>query len=85
MKPLIAEKAKEQEVTHTEQDYQKSGNPVHTDKELARAAGVPHDTIHKAAVIDGKADEETKDKSRSGETTCGVLRRGKLKVVHGFS
>jgi hypothetical protein len=39
LKPIIEEKAKEKKVTHTNQGYQKSGNPpVHTAKELAKAA-----------------------------------------------
>jgi hypothetical protein len=40
LKPIIEEKAKEKEITHTNQGYQKSGNPpLHTDKKLAKAAG----------------------------------------------
>lgn len=33
--------------------------------------GVSHDTIHKAKVIQEKADEETKEKLREGETYDG--------------
>jgi hypothetical protein len=59
LKPLIEEKAKEKEITHTNQGYQKSGNPpIHTDKELAKIAGVSHDTIHKAKVINNEASPE---------------------------
>lgn len=70
MKPLLEAKAKEKQATHTEQGYQISGKAViHTDDELARVANVSHDTMHKAAVIDEKADEPTKEKLRKGETT----------------
>jgi transposase len=41
-------RAKEKEASHTKQGYQKSDNPVHTAKELAKAAKVSHDTIAKA-------------------------------------
>ena len=55
--------------THTEQGYQKSDNPEHTAKELAKAAGVSHDTIHKVETIEAKAagasvQPETKVKRR---------------------
>lgn len=39
LKPVIAEKAKENQASHTEQGYQKSDKAVDTKKELARAAG----------------------------------------------
>lgn len=69
LKPVIAERAKEKQASHTEQGYQKSDKAVHTTKELAKAAGVSHDTIHKVEVIREKADPEVIDKLRKGETT----------------
>jgi len=48
---VIAEKAKEKQSTHTEQGYQKSDKAKHTAKELAKVAGVSHDTIHKVEAI----------------------------------
>jgi len=69
LKPLIAEMAKENLVTHTEQGYQKSDKAVTTSNELAKVAGVSHDTIHKASVISEKATEEVKEQLRSGETS----------------
>lgn len=39
LKPMIAEKAKERQATHTEQGYQKSDKAEHTAKELAKVAG----------------------------------------------
>lgn len=67
LKPIIAEKAREKLATHTEQGYQKSDKAVTTAKELAKAAGVSHDTIHKVESIEKNAPEEVKEKARSGE------------------
>lgn len=67
LKPLIAEKAKKQQANHSEQGYQKSDKAVHTAKELAKTAGVSHDTIHKVEVIEAEASEQTKQQVRSGE------------------
>jgi len=74
LKPLIAAKAKENERIRKGNQpgatIQKSGNlPIGTDRELAKAAGVSHDTIHKAAVIAEKAPEEVKERLRAGETS----------------
>jgi N6-adenosine-specific RNA methylase IME4 len=46
---------------------QNSGKAVDTDKEIAKDAGTSHDTIHRTRVIMEKADDETKDKLRTGE------------------
>lgn len=62
LKPIIEEKAKEQQITHTEQGYQKSDKAIHTTKELAKVAGVSHDTIHKVEKIEEKASPEIKEK-----------------------
>ena len=43
--PMLKEKAKAKQASHTEQGYQKSDKAEHTAKELAKAAGVSHDTI----------------------------------------
>lgn len=67
LKPVIAEKAKEKLSTHTEQGYQKSDKAVSTNKELAKVAGVSHDTIHKVETIEAKASEPVKQQVRSGE------------------
>lgn len=52
--------------------------PVHTKMELARIAGTSHNTIHQAKVIAEKADEETKERLRMGQTTIN-REYGKLK------
>ena len=61
LKPVIAKKAKENLVTHTECGYQgcqKSDKAeIDTKKELAKAAGVSHDTI-------AKVDSEKSEKSK---------------------
>ena len=67
LKPLIAEKAKEKQATHTEQGYQKSDKAEHTAKELATIAGVSHDTIHKVEVIERDAAPEIKQLVREGQ------------------
>jgi len=46
---------------------QKSDNLNDTKKELAKVAGVSHDTIHKVEVIEQKAPEATKQQVKSGE------------------
>lgn len=49
---------------------QKSDKPtINTNKELAKVAGVSHDTIHKVDVIEQKAPEGVKDQLRRGEVS----------------
>ena len=72
LKPIIAEKAKEKETERktTYQKSEKSPLPTHnTTKELAKTAGVSHDTIHKVEVIQNSGDQKLIDDVRSGETT----------------
>lgn len=58
LKPIVQEKAKEKQKLSDgrgKKGFQKSDNlfqkPVNTDKELAKLAGVSHDTIYKAEII----------------------------------
>jgi hypothetical protein len=67
LKPMIAEKAKGRQATHTEQGYQKSDKAEHTAKELAKVAGVSHDTIHKVEVIEAKATPALKEDVKNGD------------------
>lgn len=76
LKPVIAEKAKQKQATHTEQGYQNSDKAIHTTKELAKAAGVSHDTIHKVEKIQAKAPEETKEALRRGELSINSVYSG---------
>jgi hypothetical protein len=48
-------------------DFQNSGTPVHTDKEIAKFAGVSHDTIHKSRKVRTTAPDIIKQAARSGE------------------
>ena len=69
LKPIIAEQAKKKLSSHTEQGYQKSDKAEHTAKELAKVAGVSHDTIHKVEVIQNSGDKKLIDDIRKGETS----------------
>jgi N6-adenosine-specific RNA methylase IME4/DNA-binding XRE family transcriptional regulator len=85
-KEIIARQAKENQKTHTEQGYQKSGEAVRTDKELAKIAGVSHDTIYKIEKIEEKATPEVKQKIKSGEVSINqayqsVRREEKIEAI----
>jgi len=72
--PLIAKQAKanqKQSLGPGAKGLQKSANlsAVDTRQEVARSAGVSHDTIAKAKVIAERAPQAVKDKLRRGETT----------------
>lgn len=79
LKPVIAEKAKEQQkqsggdrksAEYQESVMQKSAepiSPVTTRQELAKVAGVSHDTIAKVEKIEQKAPEAVKKQLRTGE------------------
>lgn len=67
LKPVIAEKAKENQKASGGAVPQKSAEPIDTRTELARVAGVSHDTIHKVETIEAKASEPVKQQVRSGE------------------
>lgn len=72
LKPIIAEKAKENltiaaEMTNT--GLQKSVKAVNTQKELAAIAGVSHDTIAKVERIEADATDEVRAQVKSGELT----------------
>ncbi|HUW33756.1 MAG TPA: DNA modification methylase [Planctomycetota bacterium] len=86
LKPLIAEQAKEHLVTSTGgasprpcQNSDKAA-PIDTKKEIAKIAGVSHDTIAKAEFIDQHADEGTKEKLRRGQSSIHAEYRLLKKV-----
>lgn len=66
LKPLIAEKAKKN-LHQGKEPLQKSVNPVNTQKELAKVAGVSHDTIHKVEKIEAEATPQVKQAVRDGK------------------
>lgn len=89
LKPVIAERAKENlaigaEITNT--GLQKSVKAVNTQKEIAKAAGVSHDTIAKVERIEQSAPEEIKQKLRNQEISINqayqtIRREEKLQAV----
>ena len=86
LKPVIAEKAKENlaigaEMTNT--GLQKSVKAVNTQKELAKVAGVSHDTIAKVEKIEAKATPKVKADVQSGKISINqayqTIRRTEAK------
>jgi N6-adenosine-specific RNA methylase IME4 len=55
--------------------FQKSGKAVHTDKELAKIAGVSHDTIFKVNKIEQKGSEEVKKALAKGEISINEAHK----------
>lgn len=66
LKPMIEKRAKETQGNRND-ICQKSDKSTDTKKELAKVAGVSHDTIHRVEVIEQKAPEATKQQVKSGE------------------
>jgi len=68
LEPLLAAQAKANQGTRTDipPTLAESFTPVDTREELAKAAGVSHDTIRKAKVIAQTADERMKAELRRG-------------------
>ena len=70
LKPVIAEKAKEQQIRKPASFVSQKSveqKPIDTQKEIAKAAGVSHDTIAKVEKIERKAAPEVKEQLRKGE------------------
>ena len=67
LKPIIAEKAKEQQGQRTDLTSVRNLTNVDTKKELAKVAGVSHDTIAKGEKIQAKASPEIKSAIKPGE------------------
>lgn len=73
LEPLIADGAKQKQREAGGAVPQKSAKAaIDTRKEVAKVAGVSHDTIHKAKKITEKAPEPVKEKLRKGETTINA-------------
>ena len=79
--PLFAEKAKENqqrggligaEITNRGSQSSDNPDPMDTNKELAKKAGISHDTIAKVKYIRDHADEETKNRLHDRETTINA-------------
>ena len=67
LKTMIQERAKEQQGTRTDISQKSVESPIDTQKELAKIAGISHDTIHKIEVIEKEAPPEIKEAASSGE------------------
>lgn len=75
LKPKIAEKAKENEKLGGKGSQKSVDHTVDTQKELAKIAGVSHDTIHKVEKIEEKATPKTKQ----------LIREGKLSINQAYN
>lgn len=69
LEPLIAAKAKAQQIRKPASQKSEKQTPIDRYKEAADLAGMSHDTYAKAKVISERAPEEVKDRLRRGETT----------------
>ena len=70
LKPVIAAEAKQQQVRKSAEFVSQKSveqKPIDTQKELAKVAGVSHDTIAKVEKIEKSAPEELKAAVKSGE------------------
>lgn len=77
LKPVIAEKAKEQQLSTLKQNAVsqnsvKRENPIDTQKEIAKVAGVSHDTISKVERIEEDAPAPVVQASRKGEISVNA-------------
>ena len=75
LKPMIVAKAKEQQVRKSVSQKSVEQKPIDTQKELAKVAGVSHDTIHKVEVINNSDNEEVKQKVRNKEMSINKAFR----------
>lgn len=70
LKPIVAEKAKENMLAVQKNEsasaFQKSDKQINTTKELAKVAGVSHDTIHKVEAIQKSGNEQLIKDVREG-------------------
>lgn len=75
LKPVIAEQAKAQQVRKSVSQKSVEQKPIDTQKELAKVAGVSHDTIHKVETIEKKATDRTRQ----------LVREGKLSINQAYN
>lgn len=67
LKPLIAEKAKERQIQGGKEKVVQKSAQAKTRDELAKVAGVSHDTIHKVEKIEAEATPQVKQAVRDGK------------------
>jgi N6-adenosine-specific RNA methylase IME4 len=81
---IFKEKAKEQQIRKPESVSQISAEQkIDTRKELAKIAGVSHDTITKVKKIEEEAPKEIKDKVKSGDITINKAYQEVKKIQRG--
>lgn len=66
LKPMIAEKAKEQQIRKSVPQKSAEQKPIDTREELAKVAGVSHDTINRVEYIQNNASDQVKEKCKEG-------------------
>lgn len=81
LKPVIAERAKANERLGGKGSQKSVNHKTDTQKELARVAGVSHDTIHKVEVIEKHGTPEIKAKARSGEISTNEAYRQTANIL----
>ena len=69
LKPVIAEKAKEKQGERTDICQKSDRSSIDTKKELAKVAGVSHDTIHKVEAIEKSGDKRLIEEVRNGDVS----------------
>lgn len=80
LKPVIAQQAKERKnETVGRPEMAKKSAPIETRTELAKIAGVSHDTIHKVDYVLNKGSEETKELARSGKISTNEAYKRTVK------
>lgn len=67
LKPVIAERAKENERLGGKGSQKSVNHKTDTQKEIAKLAGVSHDTIHRVETIEASGNDKIREKVRSGE------------------
>lgn len=75
LKPIIEDKAKANQLSGLKQNFtvsQKSVKPIDTQRELAKIAGVSHDTIAKVESVEKNAPDPIKEASRRGEISVNA-------------
>ena len=74
LKPVIAERAKEQQGKRADisQNSVESYRPIDTQKEIAKTAGVSHDTIARVEIIEREAPTPIIEASRRGDISVNM-------------
>lgn len=67
LKPVIAERAKQNERLGGKGSQKSVNHKTDTQKEIAKLAGVSHDTIHRVETIEASGNDKVREKLRSGE------------------